>query len=369
MAPGDISAGWLTGWAALLYTARPYRTANANRGNSMFYINIALAVLVLAVLILIIPPWRSAVAIFLRSTGNVIAAVAVWLWRRRRQIIVAWFLFWLVDLVLTFSPLVTVGESTLIQAFLNALAPLNFGHPWTLVKPGTIAPEPSWQEVAENLVETCQWYFFLVLPGFYLFKSIRTPFALPPFDPKIMESVIRRMRFRSLMMKLWAAFTVLLIIGTLVIGILLFLQAGHLFDIYSGKEEAIQNSGDVNLQPADIAKNKPGGAADNPFYISVKLDLNTVIYSLASRIGAVVIFIFFVNILLQLYRDNHKQAAFYDRWADALQLAGTDPDLLKKYTDLFFLEKLDYEKPARSPIESAASVLKNTVNKLDRLPK
>ena len=55
-----------------------------------------------------------------------------------------------------------------------------------------------------------------------------------------------------------------------------------------------------------------------------------------------VILIWLVTVLVHMYRDNIKQASFYERWADAFQLAGTNPDELKKYVEMFFLEWMEF---------------------------
>ena len=197
----------------------------------------------------------------------------------------------------------------------------------------------------ETLPEASTWYFFIVLPIFLLVRSRNLFTALGPNDPRIMENLLRLLRVRARVFQVWAAFSVVLIVGTLWVGVMLF-----------GKTEPRVFQGVLDKETGKEVHYK----------LEITEDSNALLSAMSHRIGAIVIMIFLVTVLVHMYRDNMKQATFYDRWADAFQLAGTNLDELKRYTELLFLEWLELDKPPKSPVGQIAQALRGIQTQLGK---
>jgi hypothetical protein len=87
------------------------------------------------------------------------------------------------------------------------------------------------------------------------------------------------------------------------------------------------------------------------------------ISSLSTRIGSVLILIFLVQILVNLYRYNIRLAAYYDARADALQLVGSkDEKTLNEYVKVLSPETFDFGKQPRSPADNVMDLLKEVLS-------
>jgi hypothetical protein len=263
-----------------------------------------------------------------------------------RDLLGAWLLFWLCAIVVDFSGTWWTIALGVLQGFLTTLAP---GTTWTFKdlegSDGSKDNDLSWFALFLLTLRTALlWYFAVVLPIYVLIRTNRVRAALGPFHPETMENLIRVLRGRARTFNIWAVVAVVLIVGTLGAGFLAF----------GGPEYIMQPS------PLNVGKDQP------PPVFTVKQDTNSVITSVARRAGAIIILIFLVSVLVHMYRDNVKHSTFYERWADALQLAGTDPDKLKQFVDLFFLESIEFDKPPKTPVEQLARTLQGVQQQLEK---
>lgn len=86
--------------------------------------------------------------------------------------------------------------------------------------------------------------------------------------------------------------------------------------------------------------------------------LPVLISAIATRIGAVVLLLFLVQILVPLYRYNKRLATFYYACADALELLDTeaDPAAFATLTYALSAGHIDFGKPPTTPAEQALDV-------------
>lgn len=86
-----------------------------------------------------------------------------------------------------------------------------------------------------------------------------------------------------------------------------------------------------------------------------------VVSVIATRVGAVLILVFLVQILASLYRYNVRLAAYYESRADALELAivsdGTvDAARLQSAAAVISPERIEFGREPRSPLETSAEL-------------
>jgi hypothetical protein len=167
--------------------------------------------------------------------------------------------------------------------------------------------------------------------------------------------MIRQLRYRSFILKCWAGISVFLIVGSLLLGILVFVAADKLVSNKDLIEE-------VQAKVDEIRKKEP---ESKRVAVEIGPDLNATISATATRIGAVLILVFLAKVLVNLYRENARFAAFYDRLADAIQLWGTNLEALEKFVPLLELDELVGDKTLpKSPVEELASLVKSLGLKL-----
>jgi hypothetical protein len=94
-----------------------------------------------------------------------------------------------------------------------------------------------------------------------------------------------------------------------------------------------------------------------------------VISTLATRIGSLLVLIFLVQILINLYRYNIRLSAFFDARADALELFGDRdleavhlPDLINSLSP----DNLDFGKGPQSPAQQAIDLAREIISRQPR---
>lgn len=88
------------------------------------------------------------------------------------------------------------------------------------------------------------------------------------------------------------------------------------------------------------------------------------ISTLTTRVGAILILIFFVQILFALYRYNMRLAAHYDGQADAFELASDRPDLdLAMLADMLSVRHIDFGKTPRTPSDQVIQLVKGGLSR------
>jgi uncharacterized protein (DUF2267 family) len=86
--------------------------------------------------------------------------------------------------------------------------------------------------------------------------------------------------------------------------------------------------------------------------------------AISTRVMAVILTIFLVQLLIGLYRYNTRMAAYYDGRADALELSqGAKKEMLEILVPLLSAETIDFGKGPSSPIERAVEVTKAVISK------
>lgn len=187
--------------------------------------------------------------------------------------------------------------------------------------------------------------YVLVAPAIGYVRKCSPALSLAPFHPETLPITISRVRWRARLLRLSAVFAALLIVAALILGLLVFLSADRL---------ALQSDA-----PPDPAKPHPQPQQTAPVQ---PMDQNTTILliasSLGTRIGAVLLLIWLVGILVQMYQYTLRLAATYDEKADALQLAGTNISELRDYAAILS-SGLDFGKQPKSPLEEVATAAKN----------
>jgi hypothetical protein len=85
-----------------------------------------------------------------------------------------------------------------------------------------------------------------------------------------------------------------------------------------------------------------------------------------TRFGPMLIILFFVNILVNLYRYCIRLSAYYDARSDTLALIdiGINPDSFQKYATSLSPDALDIAKPPKLPTEYAVDIAKAAVSKI-----
>ena len=91
-------------------------------------------------------------------------------------------------------------------------------------------------------------------------------------------------------------------------------------------------------------------------------NLNFVVATGITRFAVIAIALFFVQILVNLYRYNIRLAGFYEARADALTLAQTPVSFHELIEDLA-PDELDFGRPPKTPIQQMLDLIKN-VDKL-----
>ena len=94
---------------------------------------------------------------------------------------------------------------------------------------------------------------------------------------------------------------------------------------------------------------------------------NEVISSLATRIGAVFLLIFLVQILVTMYRYQVRLSAYYDARADAIELSGrSDVDSLERIISALSPERIDFGKTPKSPMENSVDLAREVLRLSER---
>ncbi|HVE72381.1 MAG TPA: hypothetical protein VNI54_13540 [Thermoanaerobaculia bacterium] len=102
------------------------------------------------------------------------------------------------------------------------------------------------------------------------------------------------------------------------------------------------------------------------FFQSDEHERYRLISTVSTRIGAVLMLIFLVQILVGLYRYNMRLAAYYDARADALEVAsigdsGLDVHELHQLTQLWSPDEIRFGKEPQSPIDVAVEAARKAL--------
>ena len=82
-----------------------------------------------------------------------------------------------------------------------------------------------------------------------------------------------------------------------------------------------------------------------------------------SRVGIVLLLVFLVGILVNLYRYNTRLAAFYEGRADALWIADMFPEMrLDELVATLAPDGMDYGRMPKSPADQAVALAREIVN-------
>jgi hypothetical protein len=118
-----------------------------------------------------------------------------------------------------------------------------------------------------------------------------------------------------------------------------------------------------NLISESTSTGEPAGSSSaKPNQISV------LISAIATRVGAIILLIFLVQILVPLYRYNIKLAAYYDARADILELLekeGTqeiDESMIEMLVPIFSPENMDFGTGPNSPTEQIVDLAKHILS-------
>jgi hypothetical protein len=195
----------------------------------------------------------------------------------------------------------------------------------------TIAVPLTWCLVSERLLHALVLYA-VVTPVIVFVRKKAPAFSVePPSGGEQAKNVIIKLRLRSALLKLSAAFCLVLIVGSLLLGILIFVAADRI----------------ASVEPAVPAKTQPASPPQSTFIIS----------TLSTRIGAVLILVFLVRVLVTMYRYNIRLATYYDGRGDALQVFGLNLGELKKFVAFASPESVEFDTAPKSPLQEAASGL------------
>lgn len=93
----------------------------------------------------------------------------------------------------------------------------------------------------------------------------------------------------------------------------------------------------------------------------------SLVSSLSTRIGTLVLLLFLVQILVSLYRYQTRLAAFYDARADVLELLTPATGLgFEQLIQLTFPDKLDFIKQEKAPADYALELAKQIIERSER---
>jgi hypothetical protein len=177
---------------------------------------------------------------------------------------------------------------------------------------------PTWRMFYTDVICGLVLYGVFVRPAVALAGRYLTPLAVSPGDPDCELRIIRRLRIRALWVRAGALLTILVIMGLLVVGLLIFVAADRLA------------AGLGHMEAVTIAS------------------------SLGARVGAVLILFFLVKLLVVMYRYNARLAGFYDSRADAMQLCGKRPAELKKLANLLY-PRIAFDEVPKTPLEESVA--------------
>lgn len=99
-------------------------------------------------------------------------------------------------------------------------------------------------------------------------------------------------------------------------------------------------------------------AADDTTEIGQREAYIRLAQSVLVRITLVVLILFLVRLLFNLYRYLTRIAAAYDSKADAIDLVSFDPDKLTKLVDAFSTEQFDFGKTPTGPVDQATEIIR-----------
>lgn len=86
--------------------------------------------------------------------------------------------------------------------------------------------------------------------------------------------------------------------------------------------------------------------------------LMTFISTNITRIGAVLLIIYGVRIMVNLYKYNMKMSAFYDSRADIVELVGNKPELsFDEITKAFRIDNIDFGSNINTPIDDITKII------------
>lgn len=183
--------------------------------------------------------------------------------------------------------------------------------------------------IAWRLLYALVIYLAMVNPLATLIETKWIPALMDVTDPR--KSIVRQLRIRAVGLKLTGWVVLFLILGLMIVGLLIFVSADRL------------------ATPADAATK---GASEASIIVS----------TLTTRIGAVLILIWLVKILVNLYRYCAKLSAFNNSRADALtlmmceELCSPSPANLKKLVWIFGADRVAFDE-SKSPVEDVIAGL------------
>jgi hypothetical protein len=180
--------------------------------------------------------------------------------------------------------------------------------------------------------------------------------ALDRIKDEDVRYVADNLRKRSLAAQVTSIGTVLLILVTLTSGLAVYVNAGAITRL--------------ELHP------KLGGAAQVGGTDHAETDLPitspTVVSTIATRVGALALIFFLVQVLVPLFRYSTRLSAFYSSRADAIHLLSAadlaplakHAEVLDKVAEILFPANLTFGKEPRTPLSDLAAVAGETAKKV-----
>ena len=194
------------------------------------------------------------------------------------------------------------------------------------------------------------------------------------------QSLVTVFRKRARRLRLNSQVTLALVLVALGVGFYLFAFAERVV-YFSGlriraasliEEEKSSMSKGVKEKPADAEMQKLQKEINylKEEMASLENDSKSLefwIASLSTRVGAVLLLIFLVQILVTMYRYQVRLASYYDARADALDIAGkSNVNTLIQIIAALSPEGIEFGKVPKSPGENAVDLARNVLKLTER---
>jgi hypothetical protein len=225
---------------------------------------------------------------------------------------------------------------------------------------------PSWKQ------DPFEWYLLVCcvpvfaaavaysLVAFLVLDPVRDE-ALNRIADEEVRYVARSLRKRALAAQVTSIGTVMLILVTLIAGLAVYLNAGEItrFDLQQSKLAAPPLR--TGAEPPAVGHVE----ADAPF------TPQAIISTIATRVGALALIFFLVQVLVPLFRYSTRLSAFYSSRADSIHLLSAgklDPlakhaKALNQIAEILFPANLPFGKEPRTPLSDLVTVAAETAKK------
>jgi hypothetical protein len=240
------------------------------------------------------------------------------------------------------------------------------------------------------------------------FLPSETEMALANSEGERLRATVIRLRMRSVRLRRTAFISILLIVVALIGGLTLFYLAADISDpslfrvLDSSVEERavaerrLDVTSDYLRRRITLAPSVRGDELERIERVAAGLHRDAVqlaasdravrealaamrgedqtrrmISTITTRVGAVLILVFLVQILVALYRYSTRLANYYDARTDALELAvsdggGIDENRLANMANIIAPERIEFGKEPKTPMDQALEVARLLVSAKDQ---